>query len=236
MLSIVIPTFNEEKYLPRLLNSIKNQDFFDYEIIVSDAESSDKTIEIAKKYGAKTLVYTTTKHPSAQRNEGAKIAKGELLLFLDADVVLTPGFLTSALKEFKNRQLSAAAFYIKFNPNRWYYNFYSFISNTVCFLKQKSKFPAAIGAGLLVDRKAHEAVKGFDLSVVLSEDCDYCARLSRSKYKFRMLKSCRLLYSARRIEKEGFIKSGLKWFLMGLFTISNQRIKKNIVRYDFGKF
>jgi len=51
-----------------------------------------------------------------------------------------------------------------------------------------------------------------------------------------MLKSCRLLYSARRIEKEGFIKSGLKWFLMGLFTISNQRIKKNIVRYDFGKF
>ena len=111
MLSIVIPTLNEEKYLPRLLDSIKNQDFYDYEIIVSDAESSDKTIEIAKKYGAKTLVYTTTKHPSAQRNEGAKIAKGELLLFLDADVVLTPGFLTSALKEFKDRHYQPPLLY-----------------------------------------------------------------------------------------------------------------------------
>jgi len=235
MLSIIIPTLNEEKYLPRLLDSIKSQDFSDYEIIISDAGSTDKTIEIAKKYGSKTLVYTDIKHPSAQRNEGAKIAQGDNLLFLDADTVLTPGFLTCSIKEFEDRKLVAAAFYIKFNPNRWYYNLYSFISNTACFLKQKSKYPAAIGAGLLAKREAHEAVKGFDLSVVLSEDCDYCARLSH-KYKFRMLKNCRLLYSARRIEKEGFVRSGLKWLLIGIFTITNQRIKKKIVKYDFGKF
>ena len=50
MLSIVIPALNEEKYLPLLLESIKRQSFFDYEIILADAGSKDKTIEIAKKY------------------------------------------------------------------------------------------------------------------------------------------------------------------------------------------
>ena len=47
MLSIIIPTLNEEKYLPRLLESIKNQNFSDYEIIVSDGGSSDSTKQIA---------------------------------------------------------------------------------------------------------------------------------------------------------------------------------------------
>jgi len=235
MLSIIIPTLNEEKYLPQLLDSIKMQDFSDYEIIVSDAGSTDRTMEIAKKYGATTLIFTSIKHPSAQRNEGAKIARGDILLFLDADTVLTPGFLARSLKEFNDRKLSGAAFYIKFNPNRWQYNLFSFFANAACFLKQKSKHAAAIGAAILVKRDAHIDIKGFDLAVALSEDCDYCSRLS-AKYKFRMLNNCHLLYSARRIEKEGFIKVGLKWFLMGLFTIFNKRIKKNIVKYDFGKF
>ena len=51
MLSIIIPTYNEEEYLPKLLNCIKNQTHKDYEIIVADANSKDKTRQIAKKYG-----------------------------------------------------------------------------------------------------------------------------------------------------------------------------------------
>ena len=53
MLSIIIPTLNEESYLPKLLNSIKKQDFQDYEMIVADAGSKDKTIEIALASGCK---------------------------------------------------------------------------------------------------------------------------------------------------------------------------------------
>lgn len=56
MLSIIIPTLNEEKYLPRLLDSIYKQDFKNYEIIVSDAGSSDKTFEVAKRYGTKFIL------------------------------------------------------------------------------------------------------------------------------------------------------------------------------------
>ncbi len=74
MISIIIPTLNEEKYLPKLLRSIKEQDFKEeLEIIVADANSEDKTREIAKKFSCKIVEGGL---PAKARNEGAKIAKG----------------------------------------------------------------------------------------------------------------------------------------------------------------
>ena len=78
MLSIIIPTLNEENFLSWLLESIKRQDFPEREIIVADAGSEDKTVAIAKNYKA-TVVPGGL--PAKGRNEGAKIAKGELFLF-----------------------------------------------------------------------------------------------------------------------------------------------------------
>jgi len=82
MLSIIIPTLNEEKYLPFLLSSIKEQNFKDYEIILSDAGSEDRTIEIAKSYGCRVVKGGL---PAKGRNQGARAAAGDLLLFLDSD-------------------------------------------------------------------------------------------------------------------------------------------------------
>ena len=82
MLSIIIPALNEENYLPLLLESIKKQDFKDYEIIVADAGPKDKTVQIAKNYGCKIAPGGL---PAKGRNQGAKIAQGDLLLFITAD-------------------------------------------------------------------------------------------------------------------------------------------------------
>lgn len=235
MLSIIIPTLNEEKYLPRLLSSIKSQNFSNYEIIVSDGGSIDNTLVIAKEYSVRLVVDSKIKHPSAQRNNGAAVARGDILLFLDADSVLLPDFLFNAYQEFKNEGLKAAGFFLRFNPNRWYYNIYSLISNSICYLKQFSKDPAAVGAGLMSDGNAHKKINGFDLGLVLAEDYDYCSRLVEQG-KFRMIKSTKLLYSSRRVEKEGFFLMGWKYLRMGLFTITGRRIRKQIVKYDFGKF
>lgn len=235
MLSIIIPTLNEEKYLPRLIKSINNQNFSDFEIIVSDAGSTDNTKSIATQNNATYILSNKIKHPSFQRNEGAKIAEGETLLFLDADSVLSPGFLKKSTKEFKERKLVAASFYIRFNPNKWYYNIYSYISNSIYFIKQYTKSPVGIGAGIISDKMSHELIEGFDLNVVLAEDYDYCSRINKVG-KFRIIKSVKLLYSSRRIQKEGFFSSGWKWFKMGLFTLRNKKIKKQVVKYDFGKF
>ena len=96
MVSIIIPTLNEEEYLPRLLQSIKEQKYKDYEIIVADAGSQDKTLEVAKKYGA---VITGGGHPGKGRNEGVKVAHGNAFLFLDADVSLPKNFLSEFMGE-----------------------------------------------------------------------------------------------------------------------------------------
>ena len=93
MLSIIIPCLNEEEYLPLLLESVKKQKFLDYEIILADAGSKDKTLQIAKKYNCKIVPGGL---PSKGRNQGAKKAKGDLLLFLDADVILPDGFFKDA--------------------------------------------------------------------------------------------------------------------------------------------
>lgn len=109
MLSIIIPTKNEEKYLPLLLRSIKKQEFGNYEIIVADAGSKDKTVELAQKQG---VIVVKGGLPAKGKNEGAKVAKGDILLFLDADVILEPGFLKKSLAEFNKRKLWIASFYL----------------------------------------------------------------------------------------------------------------------------
>ena len=107
MISIIIPTLNEEKYLPLLLESIKKQEFSDYEIILADAGSKDKTLEIAKKYNCRIIVGGL---PAKGRNEGAKAARGDILFFIDADSILPHDFFDKSLKEFKERGLNFSSF------------------------------------------------------------------------------------------------------------------------------
>jgi glycosyltransferase involved in cell wall biosynthesis len=120
MLSIIIPALNEEKRLPLLLESIKNQNFFDYEIILADAGSTDKTLEIAKKYGCKVIPGGL---PAKGRNEGAKVAKSDLLFFCDADTILPNNFLKESLTEFEKRKLDIASFCLVPLPKNWWTSF-----------------------------------------------------------------------------------------------------------------
>lgn len=72
MLSIIIPTLNEEKYLLILLSEIRKQNFIDYEIIVADAVSEDRTIEIARSFNCNIIKGGL---PAKGRNEGTKLPK-----------------------------------------------------------------------------------------------------------------------------------------------------------------
>mgnify|MGYP001191881648 CR=1 FL=1 len=235
MLSIIIPTLNEEKFLPRLLESIKRQSFTDYEIIISDGNSTDNTKKIALENNCQFIVDVEHHSPAWQRNNGAAVAQGDLLLFLDADSVLKDDFLEKAVAEFMARNLCGAGFYFVFNPNKFSYRLFSFLDNFFCFIRQFSSAPASVGAGIMARKKDHDAIKGFDPKILLAEDFDYCARLSKQG-KFRMIKSTRLLYSARRIEKEGWFRVAYKWGRMATFTLFNKKIKKEKIKYEFGNF
>src|SRR3989338_6213998 len=106
MLTIIIPTKNEESYLPRLLESIRTQTLQPVEVIVSDAQSTDATREIAVSFGARVIEGGPI---SFGRNAGASHAHTDFLLFLDADVELRdPHFLEKALEEMVERRLRIA--------------------------------------------------------------------------------------------------------------------------------
>jgi glycosyltransferase involved in cell wall biosynthesis len=100
LISVVIPAFNEEKFLGNCLFSLKNQDFNDFEIIVVDNNSRDKTSKIAKKFGVK-LVSEKNQGAAFARNRGAKEAKGEILAFTDADTILPKNWLSRIKDEFE---------------------------------------------------------------------------------------------------------------------------------------
>jgi glycosyltransferase involved in cell wall biosynthesis len=101
--SVVIPTYQEEEYIERCLNSIARQKYNrkDYEIIVSDGLSTDRTAEIARKY-ADTVLVDGRRGIAYGRNAGSRIAKGDIHIFVDADATLAPDFLVHCHQAFKN--------------------------------------------------------------------------------------------------------------------------------------
>ncbi|HOZ53174.1 MAG TPA: glycosyltransferase [bacterium] len=236
MISIIIPTLNEEKYLPLLLDSIKKQSYQDYEIIVSDGCSDDKTLEVAKAYGCKTiLAKKDERHPSIQRNNGAKIAQGDILLFLDADTALPNNkFLEIAINDFKKRGMGVAGFFMDFQSKKFFYRFYYSVYNSLAFLAQYIK-PLAVGAGIIIKKDLHNYIGGFDEKVFIGEDQIYCEQAAK-KEKFRLIKNTKIFFSIRRFEKVG------RWKMFGnlvysvLYVLIFGPIRKKIINYDFGDF
>ena len=100
MISIVVPARNEEDKIGDLLESIRKNDFDDYEVIVVDGDSSDRTVEIAESYGARTI-QGPLKGTAAARNKGWKEARGDYIYFLDADSKLPEDALKKISREIE---------------------------------------------------------------------------------------------------------------------------------------
>jgi glycosyltransferase involved in cell wall biosynthesis len=235
MLSIVIPTLNEEKYLPILLNSLKSQSFVDYEIIVSDGASDDRTIEVAKNNNCKIVISEKNKrHPSIQRNLGVTVAQGDILLFLDADTSIPDKFfLEKTLEDFNSRELGSASYYINTKSKSFFYKSCYFFYNKLAYLCQYLR-PLAIGAGIIVKKKLHEKIGGFDESIFIGEDHDYCFKTSKIE-KFRLIKTTKIYFSTRRFETEGRFNLLTKLIYSAFYVLIFGPIRKKIVQYDFGK-
>lgn len=231
MVSIIIPTFNEGKYLSFLLESIKNQDFEgDFEIIVADNNSTDKTLKIAKKFGCKIV---EGGYPSRARNNGAKSAKGNIFFFIDADIVLPQDFLSKSLEEFKKKELDVAGFFLSPKEGNWllksgYALFYNFL---ICFLGGKI-LPHATSI-IMAKKGMHSKIKGFDEDVLFGEDCLY-ARKGAKKGNFGVISSSFVYVSTRRYERDGFFKTVLKYVLGEAHMIALGPVKSNIFNYGFG--
>jgi glycosyltransferase involved in cell wall biosynthesis len=227
MLSIIIPTYNEEHYLPRLLDCIKKQSYKNYEVIVADANSKDKTRQIAKRHGCKIVKGGL---PAVGRNNGAKSAKGDILLLLDADVTFGRDFLGNAVNELKERKLDVTGCYIRPLSSNIIDKVFFGVFNLWIFATQFF-YPNASGSGIFCKKWLHEKVKGFDETIKLSEDMDYAKRCG--KYgKFRILRTAKSYISMRRFENEGRFKVGFKLLLSAFYRLFFGEIKSNVFKYN----
>jgi len=225
-LSCIIITLNEEKYLPRLLNSLKKQTFKDFEVIVADANSKDKTRQVALKYGCKIA---PGGKQSFARNSGAKIAKGKYLLFLDADgMIKNKDFLKLNLEEIKKSKAGVASTYVK--PlsrkaiDKILYGIYNLWVKGI-----KKISPHGTGACILIKKSVFEKVNGFDEKVVFAEDHELLKRAK--KHKFIIL-PVEIHTSTRRLEKEGRPKIILKFLYAGMYRMFYKEISRNLFSYD----
>ncbi len=230
-LSIVIPVKNEEKILPKLLDSIKAQTFKDYEIIIADANSTDASRDIALSYGARI---TAGGMPGPGRNRGAEAAEGDRIFFFDSDVQLPSSrFLDECLSEMDRKNFDVATCKVKPLSRKPIDRALHEAYNAFAVTTEKI-LPHAPGFCILVRREAHRGINGFDEDVVLAEDHDYVQRASKMGFKFGLLRSYPIAVSVRRLEKTGRLALALKYVYAEMYMLTKGPIKDPLFEYLMG--
>lgn len=229
--SIIIPTLNEEVLLPNLLKDLQAQTFQDFEVIVADAGSKDRTVEIAQTMGARFVLGGL---PAVGRNRGAEVAGGNFLIFLDADTRIAPDFLERVHAELEERFLDLATCEMEPLSQNSLDGLLHDFANLAIKIGQFAD-PHAPGFCLIISKRLFRRVGGFDESLKLAEDHDLVKRASQFR-PLRVLNSARVQVSVRRLEKEGRIKLISKYVAVELYRILLGEIKTDIFKYEFGHF
>jgi glycosyltransferase involved in cell wall biosynthesis len=227
-LSFVVPAYNEEAYLGRCLTAILEQtaDTPDnFEIIVVNNASTDGTGALARSFPRVTVVDETRKGLTYARQAGFDASHGELIANVDADSVLTPGWVAEVLRNFAERPKLAAlsgpvVYYELTFRQRILVRVYYFIAwCTYALNRYVLRVGSMIqGGNFVVSRHALEAIGGFDTSIAFyGEDTDIARRVSKVGPVVFTLK-LKMFTSARRLNKEGILRMAFRYTLNYLWT------------------
>jgi glycosyltransferase involved in cell wall biosynthesis len=212
MISIIIPAYNEEGYLARTLESLQRQNYAWFEVIVVANGCSDRTVEIARTRCHRTIVLSR-KSLGISRNLGARMARGELLLFLDADTTLEPMALRIIAREFPR---AAAAGTLRGAPScrrreyQWVYS----LKN---FLHRWSLHRGSSGV-ILCWKKHFICAGGFDERLEVRENSELIRRLL-SFGTYRYIPNVTATTSMRRYDQRGFGRVLWLWFKLWVQSV-----------------
>lgn len=201
MISFIIPAFNEEDYLggtlERLLATAEAVGD-PYEIIVVADGCTDGTVALARKFGVRVLE-VELRHIAAVRNAGAKIAAGELFVFVDADTLIPEETLRATLKAVRSGAIGGGARVVIDTPLPWA------VRPVVRMLTWGFRsFRFTVGGYLYATRFAFEAVRGFDERYFAAEDIVMCRAL-RKHGRFVVVREP-MITSGRKIEQHTILE------------------------------
>jgi glycosyltransferase involved in cell wall biosynthesis len=207
-ISAIIPAYNEEKMIKDAILSLKEQQFpkKDFEIVVIDDGSSDRTSEIAKKYADK-VVKQKNSGPYIARNRGAKIAKGEILVFIDADTRVEKNFFKEIMRTMMDEKIVGGQPIVRISDCNLFVNFtYNFCQNIVQWIIQSlgMKKLVLLTACCFYRKKILLEEKGFRKFVF--DDTEMSFRMIKNG-KFKFLKRTHAKTSGRKMNSFGMIKS-----------------------------
>jgi len=187
LISVIIPTFNRFQFLLEAIESVESQSYPNLEIIVVDDGSTDKTSTISNKENLK-YIFQKNQGPSAARNTGAKIAKGDWLAFLDSDDLWKPKKLMKQWEALNNNPDCKAVYTneiwirngVRINQCKKHQKYSGWIYPKclpLCIISPSS---------ILLHKKLWEDAGGMDVSLPMAEDYDLWLRLTL-KHKFLFL-------------------------------------------------
>lgn len=211
MISIIIPTYNEESGIVTTLQSVfKHLDEAEVEVLVSDGRSTDRTVELAEKYAR---VISSSRGRAKQLNRAAEHALGEILFFLHADALLPVGALHQIERKVVVEGYDGGGFSNTFSSHNAKIKLLGRIMNLRIRDNDYGGNTIFFGDnGIFVKRSVFEALNGFqDLPIM--EDYDFSVRMMTGYRVVRILEP-RLVVSPRRHLKAGFMKTRLQWILI----------------------
>lgn len=208
-ISLIIPAYNEEKYIGVCLDSIfENEKNIFYEIIVVNNQSTDKTEEVVKKYNNVKIIREERKGVTRARQRGFLESSGDILAFIDADTKIPNGWIGQIIKEFKKdkdlvclsgpyifidvpliTEILVKMFWLLAIPIYWITGY------------------MGVGGNFVIKRSTLEQMNGFDTNIDFYGDDTNTARRASAfgKVKFKM--NFVMYTSARRLDGNGILKT-----------------------------
>ncbi|HJZ06243.1 hypothetical protein A2634_02230 [Candidatus Amesbacteria bacterium RIFCSPHIGHO2_01_FULL_48_32] len=199
--SVIIPTLNEERYLPKLLKCLEGQLDRSFEVVVVDGKSEDKTVE--KAQGLEVII-SEKRNVSWQRNLGAKRARGKYLVFLDADVEVPANYLSEIHHYLLvNKDCRVMTTWMRPDSNNDSDKAMVLLMNLIVEVAKMAEKPVVGGYNIVIRKSVFENVGGFNPKIKIGEDYDLISRLAKVGETMQILRRVRATLSLRRYRHEG---------------------------------
>jgi len=229
-ISLVIPAYNEELYIKKCLQSIKKcQSDYICEVIVVDNGSCDTTSKIAEQFPFVTIISEPKKGASNARQKGLMHAKGDLIAFIDADTIITSGWIEKAIEEFTDhKNLVALSGPVSYDDlNSWYSSFIDTYFDIFVLPLSKITGSLILCGNFVVRKDAIISIGGFDTKIAFYGDDTNIARRLKKVGKVAFKRNFFIYTSGRRLKKEGITKTG---FIYAINYFSEKIFHKQVTK------